>query len=58
MDINELRGLATLLCMAGFMSVVFWAYSSRRKKEFEEASMLPFEEDEHGAAKKGTENSA
>jgi len=30
--------------MAGFLSVVFWAYSSKRSKDFEEASMLPFAE--------------
>lgn len=44
MDINDLRGIATLLCMAAFLSIVFWAYSSNRKKDFEEASMLPFSE--------------
>jgi cbb3-type cytochrome oxidase subunit 3 len=30
--------------MAGFLAVVFWAYSSKRSKDFEEASMLPFTE--------------
>ena len=42
MDINDLRGFATVLCMIGFLAVVYWAYSSDRKKDFEEASMLPF----------------
>ncbi len=44
MDINDLRGVATVFCMVAFLSVVFWAYSSHRKKDFEEASMLPFSE--------------
>ncbi|MDK1022855.1 MAG: cbb3-type cytochrome c oxidase subunit 3 [Gammaproteobacteria bacterium] len=44
MDMNDLRGIATVLCMVAFLSVVFWAYSSKRKKDFEEASMLPFSE--------------
>jgi cytochrome c oxidase cbb3-type subunit 4 len=30
--------------MLAFLSIVFWAYSSNRKKDFEEASMLPFSE--------------
>jgi len=41
-DINDLRGIATVFCMVAFLSIVFWAYSSNRKKDFEEASMLPF----------------
>ena len=44
MDINDLRGIATVLCMIAFLSIVFWAYSSGRKKDFNEASMLPFSE--------------
>ena len=43
-DINDLRGIATVLCMVAFLSIVFWAYSSNRNKDFEEASMLPFTE--------------
>ena len=48
MDINELRGFATILCMLAFVSVVIWAYSSSRRKDFEEAAMLPFSEDSCG----------
>lgn len=42
MDINDLRGLATVLCMIGFLAVVYWAYSPARKKRFDEAAQLPF----------------
>ena len=42
MDINDLRGLASVLCMVAFLAVAFWAYSKNRKQEYEEASMLPF----------------
>ena len=42
MDINDLRGIATILTMVAFLSVVFWAYSSKRKKDFDEAANLPF----------------
>ncbi len=46
MDINDLRGLSTVLVMIAFIGVVFWAYSGRRKKDFEEAANLPFADDE------------
>ncbi len=42
MDINTLRGLSTLFMLVAFLGLVFWAYSSKRKKEFDEAAQLPF----------------
>lgn len=48
MDINTLRGLSTLLLLVGFVGLVFWVYSGRRKKGFDEAANLPFaDEDAH-----------
>jgi len=45
-DINNLRGISTILVMVAFFTVFFWAYSSKRKSEFDEAANLPFA-DEH-----------
>jgi cytochrome c oxidase cbb3-type subunit 4 len=45
MDIGTLRGLLTLILMLAFLGIVFWAYSKNRKKDFEEASRLPLQED-------------
>lgn len=42
MDINTLRGISTLLVMIAFLGVCAWAYSRRRKPEFDEAAQLPF----------------
>ena len=42
MDINDLRGLSTLFLMIAFIGLCFWAYSSKRKKTFDEAANLPF----------------
>ena len=42
MDINTLRGLSTLLLLIAFVSLVIWAYSGKRKREFDEAANLPF----------------
>ncbi|TYC62849.1 cbb3-type cytochrome c oxidase subunit 3 [Marinobacter sp. BW6] len=46
MDINELRGIHTLLVMAVFLGIVWWAYSAHRKKANDEAAHLPFEDDD------------
>ncbi len=45
MDINTLRGLATVFAMIAFIGVCLWAYSSRRKTGFDEAANLPFADD-------------
>lgn len=42
MDINDLRGLSTVFIMATFIGLCIWAYSGKRKKEFDEAANLPF----------------
>lgn len=46
MDFNELRGIHTLLVMAAFFGIVWWAYSSHRKKANDEAAHLPFDDDD------------
>lgn len=50
-EVTDLRGLATILCMVAFAGVVWWAYGPSRKQYFEEAAGLPFEEDEQGEVK-------
>ena len=42
MDINDLRGLSTVFLMVAFFGLCIWAYSSKRKKAFDEAANLPF----------------
>ena len=49
MDINTLRGLATVIVMVTFLAICVWAFSSKRKKAFDEAANLPFADDDgHG----------
>ena len=45
MDINDLRSLFTVLAVVMFAGIVWWAYSDRRKQVYEEAAMLPLEDD-------------
>ena len=46
MDVNDLRGIHTLVLMAMFIAIIWWAFSKHRKKANEEAANLPFEDDE------------
>ena len=45
MDINDLRGFLTAVLLFSFVGLVIWAWSSRRKAEFEASAALPLEED-------------
>ncbi len=46
MDINTLRGLSTILVMIVFVGICLWAYNSKKKSDFDEASNLPFDDEE------------
>ena len=45
MDINDLRSLFTVLAFIAFIGSVWWAYSDRRKATYDEAAMLPLDDD-------------
>ena len=53
MNLSTVHGLLTLVLLIMFIGIVVWAFSSRRKKDFEEAARLPFE-DETPAEHNGT----
>lgn len=57
---NHLAGLWTIIAMIAFLGVCFWAYSSKRREDFDEAANLPFSDEEnhidtvkHGDGKHG-----
>lgn len=45
MDIGTLRGVLTALLLLLFIGVVAWAYSRRRRADFDKAASLPLEDD-------------
>ena len=45
MDIGTIRGIGTVIVFIAFISVVLWAYNSKRKSSFDEAANLPFADD-------------
>ena len=53
MDINTLRGIATIVVMVAFVGICIWAYSSKRKDDFKEAANLPFADEQDGDNKGG-----
>jgi len=55
MDIYELRGVHSLLVMAVFLGIVWWAFSAHRKKANDEAAQLPFSEDDDELARRTLE---
>ena len=46
MDAGTWRGIFTLVMLILFIALCFWAYSKKRKKDFDEAAQLPFENQE------------
>ena len=47
MDINDFRGLLTALLLFSFVGLWIWAWSSRRKADFDASAALPLEEDQY-----------
>lgn len=47
MDINDVRGLLTAVLLFSFVGLWIWAWSSRRKADFEASAALPLEEDQY-----------
>ncbi len=45
-DINDIRSLFTVLMFVSFIGIWIWAWSSKRKADFDEAANLPFSDDE------------
>lgn len=43
------HSIYTVVLLVIFVGIVIWAYSKRRKKDFDEASRLPLDDDEPGA---------
>ncbi|MDJ0738468.1 MAG: cbb3-type cytochrome c oxidase subunit 3 [Gammaproteobacteria bacterium] len=56
MELNDIRAWHTLLLLILFLGIVFWAYSKRRKKSFDEAANLPFADEEQHKATIKKEN--
>ena len=45
MDIGTVRGLLTVALLIAFVALVIWAYSKRRKPDFDRLARMPLEDD-------------
>ena len=57
MDDNLIQVVWTLVVLVLFVGIVIWAWSGKRKQDFDEAAHMPFDEDDMPAAKTSKENS-
>jgi cytochrome c oxidase cbb3-type subunit 4 len=46
LDSNLIRGAVLILMILAFLGIWAWAWSRNRKDDFQQASMLPLEEDD------------
>jgi cytochrome c oxidase cbb3-type subunit 4 len=46
LDSNLIRGVVLILMILAFLGIWAWAWSRNRKDDFQQASMLPLEEDD------------
>jgi cytochrome c oxidase cbb3-type subunit 4 len=45
MDINDLRAMFTVLVIVMFAGIVWWAFSAKRKDQFDEAARSVLDDD-------------
>ena len=45
MDINTIRGFSSVLMLLAFAGICWWAFSPKRRKQFDEAANLPFQDE-------------
>ncbi|MDI9334966.1 MAG: cbb3-type cytochrome c oxidase subunit 3 [Cytophagales bacterium] len=44
-DVNFWRSATTVVSLVVFLGILLWAYAPKHKAEFEEAALLPFQND-------------
>jgi len=45
-NMNLMREAVTLVSFAAFLGIVIWAWSARRKSQFDAAARIPLDEDD------------
>ena len=57
MDDNLIQVVWTLVVLVLFVGIVIWAWSGKRKNDFDEAANIPFNEDDTPTENTSKENS-
>jgi cytochrome c oxidase cbb3-type subunit 4 len=58
MDLNDVRILWTTLSFVGFVGIMIWAFSGKRKQQFEEAARLALDDEPVVANKSNSQGRA
>ncbi|MBL8473614.1 MAG: cbb3-type cytochrome oxidase subunit 3 [Rhodocyclaceae bacterium] len=53
MDVSLIRSVVTVFSLLCFLGIVYWAYSAKNRKLFEDAGRIPLEEDDLPEASSG-----
>lgn len=53
MDVATYHSIYTVVLVVIFAAIVIWAYSKRRKKDFDEAARLPLDDEPHDRPRGG-----
>ncbi|MGI9335915.1 MAG: cbb3-type cytochrome oxidase subunit 3 [Gammaproteobacteria bacterium] len=46
MDVGLVQSIWTVVALVVFVGIVIWAYSGKRKQDFERAARMPLEDDD------------
>ena len=57
MDYSLMQSIWTLVVLVIFVGIVIWAWSGKRKQDFDEAANIPFNEDDMPTENTSKENS-
>ena len=57
MDVSIVQSVWTLVVLVLFVGIVIWAWSGKRKQDFDEAANIPFSEDDKPIEQTSKENS-
>ena len=57
MDFPLMQSIWTVVVLVLFVGIVIWAWSGKRKQEFDEAANIPFDEDDKPTATTSKEDS-
>lgn len=56
MEVATFHVIWTIVILVVFLGIVFWAWSGKRKKSFDEAARLPLEDDDTASSSTTKEN--
>lgn len=48
-DSGTASGIMTAILIVVFIGIILWAYSGKRRRDFDEAARLPFDDEAPGA---------